>query len=138
MYAVIAVGTIFVISVAAALYNMCELFRTGPRPRRKTAAGKTDGNDDTRSGTRTPVANTDTTNAKNAEIEELYKQCHPPPRELSDSYTPDYQNVEDHDLPPPPPPIALQNRTEVDGVIPGITTTRAAGTTWRAAAAGNT
>ncbi|KAK6181753.1 hypothetical protein SNE40_009543 [Patella caerulea] len=36
MYAVIAVGTIFVIAVAAALYNMCELFRTGPRPRKKT------------------------------------------------------------------------------------------------------
>ncbi|XP_076455778.1 uncharacterized protein LOC143290311 [Babylonia areolata] len=38
MYAVIGVGTVFIIAVAAALYNSCELFRTGPRPRRKTAA----------------------------------------------------------------------------------------------------
>ncbi|KAL5011039.1 hypothetical protein ScPMuIL_013344 [Solemya velum] len=33
MYAVVAVGTIFVIFVAVALYNMSELFRSGPRPR---------------------------------------------------------------------------------------------------------
>lgn len=113
MYAVIAVGTIFVISVAAALYNMCELFRTGPRPRRKHA---TKDGEDTRSGTRTPVA-TDTTNAKNAEIEEMYKQCQPPPREVSS--TPDYQNVEDEDFPPPPPPLTPTQKTEVDGRIPG-------------------
>ncbi|GFO20402.1 thrombospondin type-1 domain-containing protein 7b [Plakobranchus ocellatus] len=41
MYAVIAVGTLFVIAVTAALYNMCELFRTGPRPRRKGQASTT-------------------------------------------------------------------------------------------------
>ncbi|CAL1528373.1 unnamed protein product [Lymnaea stagnalis] len=35
MYAVIVVGTVFVIAVTAALYNMCELFRKGPRPRPK-------------------------------------------------------------------------------------------------------
>ncbi|XP_070175034.1 uncharacterized protein [Littorina saxatilis] len=99
MYAVIAVGTVFVISVAAALYNMCELFRTGPRPRRKTGA-KGDGASETQSGTRTPVAHPDTVNAKNAEIEELYKQCNPqrppqrPPTTSSNGGDPAYQNMD--------------------------------------------
>ncbi|BFZ22563.1 hypothetical protein BsWGS_25602 [Bradybaena similaris] len=35
MYAVIAAATLLVIAVTAVLYNMCELFRRGPRPRRK-------------------------------------------------------------------------------------------------------
>ncbi|XP_012942824.1 thrombospondin type-1 domain-containing protein 7A [Aplysia californica] len=43
MYAVITVGTLFVIAVTAALYNMCELFRTGPRPRRKGDTASTTG-----------------------------------------------------------------------------------------------
>ncbi|XP_041371854.1 thrombospondin type-1 domain-containing protein 7A-like isoform X2 [Gigantopelta aegis] len=45
MYAVLGVGTVFVIAVTAALYNMCELFRTGPRPRSRAGTAKSSQND---------------------------------------------------------------------------------------------
>ncbi|XP_048238540.1 thrombospondin type-1 domain-containing protein 7A-like isoform X1 [Haliotis rufescens] len=81
MYAVIAVGTIFVISVAAALYNMCELFRTGPRPRRRD--GKSSQND---------IRGSQNMNEKNAEMDALYKQCNQSTNDLNK----DLEKVPDH------------------------------------------
>ncbi|PVD37229.1 hypothetical protein C0Q70_04224 [Pomacea canaliculata] len=113
MYAVIAVGTIFVISVAAALYNMCELFRTGPRPRRKAnQASKTaSGADLTPSATRRTG---DSDYVRNTEMEELYKQVvpralrsdtrnnHPDmTSDLTRDPDPAYQNLDPENLPTP-------------------------------------
>ncbi|KAL8558644.1 hypothetical protein ACOMHN_022566 [Nucella lapillus] len=75
-----------------------ELFRTGPRPRRK-GAGKGDPPSDTQSGTRTPVPLTDTLNSKGPRVEDLYKQCQPtrpppPPLTPGGQEDPAYQNVD--------------------------------------------
>ena len=110
-------------------FRCSELFRTGPRPRRKgVAVSKADGASDTHSGTRTPVAHTESANTKNTQIEEMYKQCNPNTQRPPPSPP----------LPPPPTPPphsdhgdpAYQN---MDGLDPGTSaSSRAAATGGRA------